>query len=132
MQTGLLDTSVFIANETNRPLGSFPDEVAISVVTIGELELGVLRAESPTTRRRRRTTLELARAFEPLPITEATMSAWATIVSACRNAGVSKSIKLMDSLIAATALQHGLAVITQDSDFALIAESIPELDVHLV
>lgn len=132
MQTGLLDTSVFIANETNRPLGSFPDEVAISVVTIGELELGVLRAESPTTRRRRRTTLELARAFDPLPITEATMSAWATIVSACRTAGVSKSVKLMDSLIAATALQHGLAVITQDSDFALIAESIPELDVHLV
>jgi predicted nucleic acid-binding protein len=132
MQTGLLDTSVFIANETSRPLGSFPVEVAISVVTIGELELGVLRAESPEIRRQRRTTLELARSFDPLPITEATMSSWAIIVSACRNAGVSKSVKLMDSLIAATALQHGLAVITQDTDFALIAESIPDLDVLLV
>jgi predicted nucleic acid-binding protein len=132
MQTGLLDTSVFIANETNRPLASFPDEVTISVVTNGELELGVLRAESLAIRRQRRTTLELARSFDPLPMTEATMSSWATIVSACRNDGVWKSVKLMDSLIAATALQHGLAVITQDADFALIAKPIPELEVHLV
>jgi hypothetical protein len=41
---GLLDTSVFIAREVERPLGELPDRVTVSVVTIGELELGVLSA----------------------------------------------------------------------------------------
>jgi hypothetical protein len=41
---GLLDTSVFIARETERPLGELPEHVAVSVVTIGELQLGVLNA----------------------------------------------------------------------------------------
>ncbi|MGH9296399.1 MAG: PIN domain-containing protein, partial [Acidimicrobiales bacterium] len=47
---GLLDTSVFIAREVDRPLGELPDRVTISVVTIGELELGVLSAPDDTSR----------------------------------------------------------------------------------
>jgi predicted nucleic acid-binding protein len=45
---GLLDTSVFIAVEQGRPLASerLPDEAAISVITLAELELGVHRATS--------------------------------------------------------------------------------------
>jgi hypothetical protein len=31
----LLDTSVFIARETERSLGDLPERVAVSVVTIG-------------------------------------------------------------------------------------------------
>jgi hypothetical protein len=40
---GLLDTSVFIANETGRALNpaGLPDESAISAVTIAELQVGV-------------------------------------------------------------------------------------------
>ena len=38
---GLLDTSVFVAREDGRPLGELPERVAVSVVTIGELQLGV-------------------------------------------------------------------------------------------
>ena len=43
---GLLDTSVLIATETGRPLDidALPDEVFISVVTIAELQAGVLAA----------------------------------------------------------------------------------------
>jgi predicted nucleic acid-binding protein len=37
---GLLDTSVFIAREADRPLDVLPARVTVSVVTIGELELG--------------------------------------------------------------------------------------------
>lgn len=33
--SGLVDTSVFIARETNRALGELRDRVAVSVVTIG-------------------------------------------------------------------------------------------------
>jgi hypothetical protein len=47
---GLLGTSVFIAREVERPLGDLPEQVAVSVVTIGELQLGVLAAPEATTR----------------------------------------------------------------------------------
>jgi predicted nucleic acid-binding protein len=46
---GLLDTSVFIAAESGRPLDEerIPEEAALSVVTLAELQAGVL---APATR----------------------------------------------------------------------------------
>jgi predicted nucleic acid-binding protein len=114
---GLLDTSVFIAREDGRPLGELPDHVAVSVVTIGELQLGVLSAADDAVRARRAQTLALARAADPIPVSEAVMVSWARLVADCRGAGVRRAIKLTDSLIAATAIEHGLAVITQDDDY---------------
>jgi hypothetical protein len=119
--SGLLDTSVFIARETARPLGRLPDRVAVSVVTIGELELGVLAAEEETTLARRADTLALARESDPIPVSEAVMSAWARLVVDCRRAGVHRTVRLTDALIAATAVVHGLPVVTQDEDFDRIA-----------
>jgi len=130
--SGLLDTSVFIARETGRPLGRLPAHVAVSVVTIGELQLGVLAAEEAPARTRRADTLALARAADPIPISEAVMVAWARLVSACRRAGIHKTVKLTDALIAATAIEHGLAVVTQDEDYGLIARACPELQVVAV
>jgi hypothetical protein len=118
--SGLLDTSVFIARETARPLGRLPDRVAVSVVTIGELELGVLAAEGETLARRA-DTLALARESDPIPVSEAVMSAWARLVVDCRRAGVHRTVRLTDALIAATAVVHGLPVVTQDEDFDRIA-----------
>ncbi len=39
MSRGLADTSLFIARESNRPVDAarLPDELAVSVVTVGEL-----------------------------------------------------------------------------------------------
>ena len=45
---GLLDTSVFIAREVEWPLAELPERVAVSVVTLGELHLGVLSAHDAT------------------------------------------------------------------------------------
>lgn len=129
---GLLDTSVFIAQEDRRPLGELPDRVAVSVVTIGELQLGVLGAAGDDLRARRADTLALARAADPIPISEAVMGAWARLVADCRAAGVHRAIKLTDSLIAATAIEHGLPVVTQDGDFARLAEAHPDLQVRAV
>lgn len=126
---GLLDTSVFIARETRRPLGELPDHVAVSVVTIGELQLGVLNAGDATTRARRADTLALARAADPIPISEAIMVAWARLVTAARAAGVHRTVKLTDALIAATAIEHGLPVVTQDNDYDKIAQMYPALQV---
>jgi hypothetical protein len=35
---------VLVAREQGRPLGDLPDDAAISVVTVAELHLGVLRS----------------------------------------------------------------------------------------
>jgi len=125
----LLDTSVFIAREADRPLERLPHRVAVSVVTIGELQLGVLNAASRSTRARRAETLALARTSDPIPITEAVMVTWARLVADCRAAGVHRMVRLTDALIAATAVEHGLPVVTQDDDFLHIARAHPALDV---
>lgn len=126
---GLLDTSVFIANETGRPLGALPERVAVSVVTLGELELGVLNAPDTATRARRGDTLALARTADPTPISESAMGAWARLVADCKRAGITKTVKITDALIAATAIDLGLPVVTQDNDFDSMAKAHPALTV---
>jgi predicted nucleic acid-binding protein len=126
---GLLDTSVFIAKEDGRPLDELPERVALSVVTIGELQLGVLNAEDDRIRARRAETLALARAADPIPIGEAVMVSWARLVADCKAAGIHRAVKLTDALIAATAVEHGLPVVSQDDDYAKIARVHPALRV---
>ena len=54
MSRGLADTSVFIAAESGGPLRvtTVLDELAVSVITIGELRAGVLAATDLETRDR--------------------------------------------------------------------------------
>jgi len=127
---GLLDTSVFIAREQHRPLAALPEELAVSVITIGELELGVLAATDADTRARRADTLALARSADPIAVTEAVMGAFARLTHDCRRAGARP--KVLDALIAATAVEHGLPVVTQDDDFAAMARAHPLLVVDRV
>ncbi len=129
MTSGLLDTSVFIAKEKDRPLGPLPDRVAVSVITIGELELGVLAAIDENVLARRADTLALARESDPVPVSEPVMTAWARLVIDCRRMGVHRTVRLTDALIAATAVVHGLPVVTQDEDFDQIATAHPSLRV---
>jgi predicted nucleic acid-binding protein len=128
-EVGLLDTSVFIARESGRAIANLPQRVALSVITIGELQLGVLNADDSVTRSRRADTLALARAADPIPVSEAVMVSWARLVADCRAAGVHRAVKLTDALIAATAIEHGLPVVTQDADFDQIARVCPALSV---
>lgn len=127
-RAGLLDTSVFIARETGRSLGELPEQVAVSVVTIGELLLGVLSADGDV-RARRADTLALARNADPIPISEAVMVGWARLVADCRAVGVQRTVKLTDALIAATAVERGLPVVTQDADYDQIAQAHHDLQV---
>jgi predicted nucleic acid-binding protein len=99
------------------------------VVTIGELQLGVLNAADDVARARRADTLALARSADPIPISEAVMVTWARLVADCRAAGAHRTIKLTDALIAATAVEHGLRVVTQDGDFERISSAHPALQV---
>jgi len=112
----IADTSVFIARETGRPLGKLPDEIAVSVVTAAELELGVLRAPNAGTRATRLATLLRVRAEYPLlHIDDTTASCFARIAD--QELRARRKLRRHDCWIAATALQHGADVITQDDDF---------------
>lgn len=126
---GLLDTSVFIAREVDRPLEELPERVAVSVITIGELQLGVLSADDSAIRARRGDTLALAKTADPIPISESVMGAWARLISDCRAAGIQRMVKLTDALIAATALDLGLPVVTQDDDYDQMARAHRDLRV---
>lgn len=116
MKRAIADTSVFIARESGRPLGRLPDEIAVSVVTAAELELGVLRARDPATRATRVATLARVRAGYPLlEIDDATASCFARIADQQLREG--RTLRRHDTWIAASALRHGAAVVTQDDDF---------------
>lgn len=118
---GLLDTSIFVAEEHRRPLGTLPDTAAISVVTIAELHLGVLMADDPKIRALRLRTLSAVEAtFEPLLIDATVARAFAELVAEARRQG--KRPKVMDTWIAATAVAHNLPVYTQDEDLLAIPQ----------
>ena len=123
---GVLDTSVFIADEQGRNLvtESLPDEAAVSVVSLAELELGVHLATSAETRSRRLSTLRAVQTtYAALPVDEQVASAFARIVADARRAGQRPTVQ--DSWIAATAAAHGVPVYTQDADF----DGIPGIQV---
>jgi predicted nucleic acid-binding protein len=127
MSRAIADTSVFIAREAGRHLVDLPDEIAVSVVTAAELELGVLRASDPTARAIRVRTLSRVRSEYPLlPIDDATASCFAQIADEQLRAG--RKLRRHDAWIAATALQHNAAVVTQDADFSAFS-SIPVIRV---
>lgn len=121
MSRGLADTSVFIARESGRPLDSqaLPDELAISIITIGELRAGVLAASSVEARDRRLSTLTAALQLEPVPVDDSVAAHWARL----RDSG--QRMPVNDSWIAATALALGVPVVTQDDGFP----DLDELDV---
>jgi predicted nucleic acid-binding protein len=114
--TTLADTSVFIAREQGRALAAPPpDDIAVSVVTVGELHLGVLMAVDVDRRALRLATLRLAEQLEPIPLDESVAHAWATLLARLRTSG--RRMPINDSWIAATALARGMPVVTQDSDY---------------
>jgi predicted nucleic acid-binding protein len=124
----LLDTSIFVAAEQRRPLGSPPDgDARISVATLTELGVGVLRAERAVLPLREMT-LARARRFIALPYDDRVAERLAEILAAARTA--ERRAGAMDAIIAATALTHDLTVWTQDDDFAVLAELAPDLRVH--
>ena len=118
----ILDTSIFIAREQERPLGDLPAQVAVSVVTLSELRHGVLAAVGHEQKARRLSTLEAARRIaKPLAMDEAVGDELARLRVALKAIG--RAMKVMDAWIAATAMAHGAAVCTQDADFDAAAEA---------
>jgi predicted nucleic acid-binding protein len=115
---------VFIALESGRALDfkQLPGESAISVITLGELQAGVLAAADSATRARRLATLDAVSDVVVLPIDEPVALAWARIRAALAEAG--RRVNVNDSWVAATALTHQLPVVTQDADFEPLVDLV--------
>jgi predicted nucleic acid-binding protein len=121
LKKAVADTSVFIAQETGRELGDLPEKIAVSVITVAELELGVLRASDPEDRARRLSTLSRVQSLYPLlPVGPEIASWFARIAAAERSRG--RRLRRHDTWIAATAAHHGAVVLTQDADFSAFDE----------
>jgi predicted nucleic acid-binding protein len=129
MTVGLLDTSIFIARETGRPLDAskLPEHSAISVITIAELRWGVLMASDDETRSRRLDTLTAAQQLSPVPVDEHVAHAWALLRR--RLKAEHKKMGVNNSWIAATAIAFGWPVVTQDGGFS---SDVPDLRVIAV
>ena len=125
----LADTSVFVAAEQRRPLGQPPPgEARISVATLTELGVGVRRAGDGPLLELRSATLSRARRFVALSYDEPVAERLADILAEARTQR--RRAGAMDAIIAATALAHELTIWTQDEDFDVLAELVPDLSVQ--
>jgi len=117
---GVLDTSVFIANETGRALNEsgIPEAVATTVITLAELNAGILAAGSAELRARRLATLDAVADIVALPVDEDAARVWARLRVHLAETG--RRMGINDLWIAAIAVSRGLPVITQDDDFAAL------------
>ena len=113
----MLDTSVFIANETRREIDSslIPDQVATTVITLAELNAGVLAAADADIRAQRLATLDAVADIVTLPVDEDAARMWARL--RVHLAETSGRVRINDLWIAAIAASRRLPVITQDNDF---------------
>lgn len=122
MTRGLADTSVFIARESDRPLQEslFPDELAVSIITIGELRAGVLATNDVKIRDQRLTTLTAAMMLDPVSVDDDVAAQWARLRVLLRDSG--QRMPVNDSWIAATAMALDVPIVTQDDDYIRLVE----------
>lgn len=127
-ERGLLDTTVFIALESGRRVNAamLPAQGVVCPVTIAELQAGVLIAADLDTRARRLATLESTADIEVLAIDADVAAAWARLRVHLAESG--RRVKVNDLWVAATAVAHGLPVVTQDADFGPL-EGVEGIDV---
>jgi predicted nucleic acid-binding protein len=119
----LIDTCVFSEFTKPRPapsvdrwLAAVPDEAQfVSVLTLGELEKGVRKLAIGRRRReleRWLGALQARLAGRTVPIDDAIALEWGRISAESESRG--RPIPVVDALIGATAIVHGLAVVTRN------------------
>lgn len=115
----MLDTSVFIAAESGRALNAdlVPSQVTTTVITLAELNAGVLAAGTTQARADRLATLDSISDLEVLSVDDDAARMWARLRVHLAESG--RRARINDLWIAAIAASRGLPVITQDNDFAV-------------
>jgi tRNA(fMet)-specific endonuclease VapC len=128
--TGLLDTSTVILLGRLTDASSLPERVFISAITLAELSVGPLVADSDDTRAARQAHLQQAEAdFDPIPFDSDAARAFGAVAAHLRRFGRKPAAPAFDALIAATAISRGMPLFTCNPiDFA----GIPDLDLRSV
>ena len=112
MSRGVLDTSVLVATD----LHPLPGELAISVISIAELQFGVLVAKDSQARGKRLSRLgAIQRRFEPLPVDDAVADSYGQLAAQIVSIGRNPRPRSIDLLIAATAHAHGATLYTRNA-----------------
>jgi len=107
----VLDTSILIA-ESPAPVAG---DIAISIVSIAELQFGVLIAPDDERRAHRLARLSaILSSFEPLPVDAAVASSYGELAAATHQAGRKATARSLDLMIAATAHAHGARLVTSN------------------
>lgn len=110
---GILDTSVLIATD----VAPIPGELAISVISVTELQFGALVAKDQRTRGVRLARLSaVQRRFDPLPVDDGVADSYAQLAERVVRVGRQPRARTMDLLIAATARAHDAVVHTRNID----------------
>lgn len=125
----LLDTSVLI-DFSAAQVAEFADEVAVSAVTIGELQYGVTAVADPVIQmhRRRRVQSTLDR-LDVLPFDATTAEYYGALATLVRRHGHNPRPRRMDLQIAATAARHGLMLLTRNgADFTGLESALTVID----
>lgn len=113
LDRGLLDTSVLIAGD----IAPIPGVLAISAISVAELQFGVLVAKTPAVRAERLRRLSiLQKHFDALPVDDAVAVSYGRLAAAVVDAGRQPRRRAMDLLIAATAHAHGARLYTRNID----------------
>lgn len=108
----VLDTSAVLAV---RP-PSLEGEVAISTATLAELHFGVLVAKDAITRAERLRRLSVVQSmFTALPVDDAVARAYGHLAAAVVAAGRQPRARVLDLLIAATAVAHQAHLVTANA-----------------
>ncbi len=118
---GILDTSVVIALPELAP-AALPEVPLITTITLAELSVGPLIAQTESQRAVRQAHLQQAEAdFVPLPFDAPAARVFGPVAASLRRAGRKPRARSYDAMIAAIALANDLPVYTRNAnDFAQI------------
>jgi toxin FitB len=111
LSRGILDTSILIATD----IAPIPGELAISIISIAELQFGVLVATDQARSGRLSRLSAIQRRFDPLPVDEAVADSYAQLAAQVTRIGRQPRARAMDLLIAATAHAHNATVYTRNA-----------------
>ena len=115
-ERGLLDTSAVIALDEHIDDPRLPGRVFISAITLAELSVGPLVADSETERADRLGLLQHAEAnIDSLAFDASAARAFGRVSADLRLAGRKSTSRALDALIAATALAHDMPLVTANA-----------------